>query len=119
MAKMTVAQLHDKHEALAVQVDNLSSALTEALNTIDTLTEDVDRAHDRLDKARDIIAQLSQTSTTQATRRSRPSNTAKLDGSRKHACNVPNNPHGDEQVHHTAAELNACWQTNHFANVNG
>jgi hypothetical protein len=123
MAKMTVAQLHAKHEALAVQVTNLSDALTEALDVVESQGQalanmelEVVRAHARLDKARDVIQGLKGNTTRQANTQARKSRPAPTPSDRRHTCTVPN-AH-DEETTHTTTELNACWQSFYAAKAN-
>lgn len=118
-SRMTVAQLYSKHQDLSVQVDNLSSALSEALEALEAQNKMVaaleteliatrkvaDGAHGRLDKARDAIQSLKSTQTQTATTQARQATTA---SDARHKCTVPG-AHNTETTH-TKTELNACWQ---------
>lgn len=107
--RLAKLEAHDASlKAAHAKVSQLQDLTNTQAQAIAALELEVKRAHDRLDKARDVIMTLNGTQTRQASTKARPQKPAQ-DSTREFACSVPN-AHGDEEVTHTRSELNACWQ---------
>lgn len=96
-------------KAAHARISSLSETIEAQGQLIAALELEVQRAHQRLDKARDVIQGLKGNTTRQANTQARQaSRPAPKPSDRRHTCTVPN-AH-DEPTTHTTVELNACWQ---------